>query len=74
MKQPVEIEHDVQMVSANGLGRYPWEDMQVGDSIKFKTKTAANGAAERANQRFETLKFRAGFDKNGQARVWRVAE
>ena len=72
MKEPVQIESGIPFVTNYNSGRYPFEDMKVGDSIKFNSKAGASAGAKRANDRHSPNKYKHGFDSTGAARVWRV--
>lgn len=52
--------------------RYPWHEMEVGDSIIIET-TNAHSHARHASQRYAPKKFAASCIGTGQFRVWRIA-
>lgn len=68
----IVIESGVEMGNIVHSGRYPFEAMKVGDSIKFDKRDAARAGAERASTRFSPKRFVFGQDKLGHYRVWRT--
>lgn len=72
-KNFVAIEKGIKFVSTTAPGRYPWEQMDIDDCIRYPAPSAARAASERANEKYAPKKFRWGFDGEGVARVWRTA-
>ena len=54
-------------------GRSPFEEMEIGDSIRYETGYAARAAGKAANKRYAPKKFDSGVDGDAIPRVWRVA-
>lgn len=57
-------------------GKYPWNEMGVGDSFAIhaasKNSTTAYSYAAQANARYAPKKFRGGYI-DGVGRIWRIA-
>ena len=52
--------------------KYPFGEMEVGDSIEIKNIDLAYNSAAAAGRRFAPKKFKAG-THDGVARIWRTA-
>lgn len=68
----VVIEKGAVRAHTETLSKYPWHQLEVGDSIRFKSKNTANAHAKRAAERWAPKKFEGGLDVEGVARVWRT--
>jgi len=62
------IDKGVAMPTENGRCKYPWKDMEVGDSFSLPKLSISTGAV---NERYKPKKFVARKDGDGY-RVWRI--
>lgn len=70
----VKIDKDVPLPSRSGFhSKYPWEEMEVGDSFMMegKTNTSAHGHCYQWNKKLAPKKFVARKIEGG-CRVWRI--
>lgn len=70
-----KIQKNIKRAKRGKSAKYPFEDMKIGDSLRFNgtTRTGPYVLAARANLRFKAKVFAGGYDKNGVGRVWREA-
>lgn len=64
----IKIEKDIPIPKNRRKQKYPWHDMEVGDSFLIQRNTLSMGAV---NDRYSPKKFIARKVENG-VRIWRI--
>lgn len=67
----VKIDKGIKMPAKNHR-KYPWAEMQVGDSFLVQKGSGVTVLCRCANRRHAPKRFEARY-QGGEARVWRVA-
>jgi hypothetical protein len=52
--------------------KYPWHDLEVGDSFTIEATYSAHPAVAYANKKYAPKAFKTARDKDGKLRIWRV--
>lgn len=71
----IEIEKNIQMQPAKNNSKYPFNEMEIGDSVRYvgKHESGAYNVSKAASTRLGPKQFKGGRDASGAWRIWRIA-